>query len=58
MVLKIFDREILIWKLSTTILQIFCKIIFNSNIIVKSMRYPDNEFLEELLEAIMGSDFS
>ena len=40
---KICDREMLIGSLSTTLLQIFCKIIMNFKIIVKSMKDPDDK---------------
>ena len=40
MVRKVFDGEMLIRTLATTLLQIFCKIILNSNIIGKSIIDP------------------
>ena len=39
-----FDGEIVIRKLLTTLLQTFSKIILNSKIIVKSIRDPDVNF--------------
>ena len=39
---KIFEGEMLIRTLPTTLLQIFCKIILNSKVIVKSIIDPDD----------------
>ena len=41
---KLFDEEMFIKTLLTTLLQIFRKIILNSKIAVKSIRDPDNNF--------------
>ena len=41
---KIFEGEILIRTLPTTLLQIFCKFISNSKIIVKSISGADDNF--------------
>ena len=41
---KIFDGDILIILLLTTVLQMFCKIIFNFKVIVKSLKDPDDNF--------------
>ena len=41
---KIFHREMSIRILSTTLLQIFCVIILNFIVIVKSIIDPDNNF--------------
>ena len=38
---KIFDEDMSIRTLPTTLLQIFCKISFNSKVIVKSIIDPD-----------------
>ena len=46
---KIFEGEMLIRILPTTLLQIFCKIILISQAIVKSIENPDDNFLEEFL---------
>ena len=42
---KIFEGEILIRILPTTLLQIFCKIILYSKVINKSMVHPDDNFI-------------
>ena len=44
MVGKIFEGGMLIRILPTTPLQIFCKIILNSQVIVKSIIGPDDNF--------------
>ena len=54
MVRKIFDEEMLIKIFSTALLEIFCKNILYSKIIVKSIRDPDNNVLEELSISING----
>ena len=41
---KIFEGEMLIRTLPTTLLQIYCKIIPNSDVIVKSVIAPDDTF--------------
>ena len=41
---KIFHGKMLIKILSTTHFQIFCKIILNFKVIVKSIIYPDDNF--------------
>ena len=41
---KIFEGEMLIRTLPTTLLQIFCNISCNSKVIVKSIIDPDNNF--------------
>ena len=46
---KIFDGEMLIMTLPTTLLENICKIIFNSKVIYKSITDPDDNLLEELL---------
>ena len=38
------DGKIFIRTLTTTLLQIFCKIILNSEVIVKSILNPDDNF--------------
>ena len=43
-----FDGEMLIGKLPTTLLELFCKIILSLNFIGNSSLYPDDNFLEEL----------
>ena len=40
----IFDGETLIRRLTTTLLQIFCIILFNSKVIAKSILDPDDNF--------------
>ena len=45
----IFDGEMLIMTLPTTLLENICKIIFNSKVIYKSITYPDDTLLEELV---------
>ena len=45
---KIFDGEMLIMTLPTTLLENICKIIFNSKVIYKSITDPDDNLLEEL----------
>ena len=40
-VMKIFDEEMSIRTLPTTLLQIFCKVILNFRVIVKSITDPD-----------------
>ena len=45
MVGKLFEREMLIRILPTTPLQIFCEIILNFQVIVKSVIVPDEKFL-------------
>ena len=42
MIGKLFEWEMLIRTLPTTLLQIFCKIILNSKIIVQSILDPDD----------------
>ena len=42
MIRKLFDGEMLIGTLATTLLQIFCKIILNFLVIVKSILDPDD----------------
>ena len=42
--IKIFIGEMLIRTLPTSLLQIFCKIILNSKVIVKSIIDPDDNF--------------
>ena len=39
---KIFEGEILIRTLPTILLEIFCKIILNPKVIVKSIHDPDD----------------
>ena len=39
---KIFEEELFIATLSTTLLQIFCKVMLHSKIIFKSMSGPDD----------------
>ena len=51
---KIFEGEMLIRTLSTTLLQIFCKIILNSEVIVKSIIDPDDNFLRNSFRSING----
>ena len=41
---EIFDGEILIKRPPTNLLQIFCKIILNSKVIVKGIIDPDDTF--------------
>ena len=45
---KIFEGEMFIRTLPITLLQIFCKIIFNSKVIVKSIIDPDYDFWKNL----------
>ena len=54
MVRKMFDEEMLIKIFSTALLEIFCKNILYSKIIVKSIRDPGDNFLEELSISING----
>ena len=42
---KIFDGEMIIRTLPATLLQVFCKNILNSKIVVKSISGPDDNFL-------------
>ena len=44
MIGKIFDEEMLIQKLATILLQIFCNFVFNSQLKVKSIIDPDDNF--------------
>ena len=46
---EIFDGQMLIMTLPTTLLESICKIIFNSKVIYKSITDPDDNLLEELL---------
>ena len=39
---KLFEGEMLLRALSTTLLQIFRKIFFNSKVIIKNIRNPDD----------------
>ena len=57
MIKKIFDGEMFIRTLPTTLLQIFCKIILNLKIIAKFDIDPDNYFQMEHLSynALAGS---
>ena len=48
-----FQGGMLIRTLPTTLLQIFCKIILNSQVIIKSIIDPDNNLVELL--SINGS---
>ena len=50
---KIFEGELLIRTLPTTLLQIFCKISCNSKVIVKSIIDPDDNF-QRMSKALMG----
>ena len=52
---KIFDGEILIRTLATTLLQIFCKIILNLWDIVKSILDPDDNFMLIVLQNSLSS---
>ena len=45
---KIFEEEILMGTFPTTLLQIFCEIILNSHIIVKSVLDPDDNFTRSI----------
>ena len=49
MIGKLFKGEMLFRTLSTTLFQIFSKIILNSKVSVKSILDPDDNFLEECL---------
>ena len=44
LVWKMFEGEMLIITLSTTLLEIFCKIILNFQVIVKSFTDPKDNF--------------
>ena len=46
---KIFEGEMFIRTLPITLLQIFCKIIFNCKVIVKSIPGPDDNFYRKSL---------
>ena len=46
--LAFFKAEMFIGALSPTLLQIFCKIILNSKVIVKSIIDPDDNFWRNL----------
>ena len=50
---KIFQGEMLFRTLPTTLLQIFCKIILNSKVIVKRIFDPDDTFWRNSL-VLMG----
>ena len=41
---KIFDGEMFIMTLPTTLLENICKIIFNSKVIFKSITDPDDNY--------------
>ena len=46
---KIFEVEMLIRTLPTTLVQILCKLISNSKVIVKINAETDENFVEEVL---------
>ena len=45
MIRNLFEREMLLRKLQTTLLQIFCKNIFESQVITKSIIDPDDTYV-------------
>ena len=49
---KIIDEEMSIRTLPITLLQIFCKIIRNSNVFVKSTSDPDEKFCRNSSESM------
>ena len=54
MFVKVFQGEMLIKNIPTTLLHVVYENIPNSKIIVKSIKDPDDNFLRYLLKALMG----